>query len=81
MMGALDFSCLESGLDRRSAAFQCAADPTLRASPGGMASFPLPEVDDVSDYHFTISTLRSSPCAPTSTARNKFETCEAIGNC
>mmetsp|Transcript_39 Transcript_39/g.127 ORF Transcript_39/g.127 Transcript_39/m.127 type:complete len:281 (+) Transcript_39:260-1102(+) len=50
MMGALDFSCLESGLDRRSAAFQCAADPTLRASPGGMASFPLPEVDDVDSF-------------------------------
>lgn len=48
MMGALDFSCLESGLDRRSAALQCAADPSLRASPAGAATFPLPEVDDVS---------------------------------
>lgn len=48
MMEALDLSCLHTGVQRHSAALQRAGNLTTCSASYGSATFPLPEVDDVS---------------------------------
>ncbi len=46
IMAALDLSCLESGVQRHSAARQCAG-PAAYLAAASEAQFQLPEVDNV----------------------------------